>query len=76
MEYDEEERKVLTESAIIIEAGEGKEDRQLTGSYAAKRRNEPKRKQRQRLKNFMLRRTFGKQAQTDDGSEDDPFGLN
>jgi hypothetical protein len=36
-----QERGVLTESAIIIQAGENKEDRMLTGSYveAAKQRS-------------------------------------
>jgi NAD-dependent dihydropyrimidine dehydrogenase PreA subunit len=34
------DKKLLTESAIIIEAGEGKEDRIRTGSYQALRRHE------------------------------------
>jgi len=42
------EKKLLSESAIIIEAGEGKEDRMLHGSYLALRQEEAKQREQER----------------------------
>ena len=42
------EKSLLTESAIIIEAGEGKEDRMLTGSYVELRTNEAEQRAKER----------------------------
>jgi len=39
------EKKLLAESAIVIEAGDGKEDRLLTGSYLALREKEAQERQ-------------------------------
>lgn len=44
------DKHLLTESAIIIEAGEGKEDRLLTGSYLALRQQEAEARQREQQK--------------------------
>ena len=56
-------KSLLTESAIIIEAGEGKEDRLLSGSYIALREQEAaarqrKQKARSRKRAATICRTF------------------
>lgn len=66
------ERHVLTESAIIIEAGEGKEDRIMTGSYLELRR------QRDAEASTVQSAPLNVPAETPRAVElpaDDPFGL-
>ena len=77
------EKHLLTESAIIIEAGPGKEDRLMTGSYIALREQEAEAREAERLQEVGDNEFFVPDMGTEDGDgrpvpEDltDPFGLN
>ena len=70
-----DEKKLLTKSAIIIEAGEGKEDRLMDGSYIQLRNDRLQTKQT-RIEQTTTSIAPAEPA-TDDGTteEDDPFGT-
>jgi ferredoxin len=83
-------KKLLTESAIVIEVGEGKEDRLMTGSYIELREQESRRESNNGGDGeFFLpsdppmepKETtdpddpFGVDPKTPDGEKTDPFGL-
>jgi NAD-dependent dihydropyrimidine dehydrogenase PreA subunit len=59
------DRHVLTESAIIVEAGEGKEDRLMSGSYLELRRQA----------DVTQPPTTTSRDETQPSATDDPFGL-
>ena len=62
-------KQLLDESAIIIEAGEGKEDRLMSGSYRQLRREEAaSRRQQQQRREDEINKSLEK-------NQDDPFGA-
>jgi MauM/NapG family ferredoxin protein len=68
-----EEKGLLQESAIVVEAGEGKEDRLMAGSYIQLREEEARRRAAQRQKQIQPADDYfvpGSQP------ADDPFGVN
>lgn len=65
------ERGVLTESAIIIEAGPGKEDRLMSGSYLELRRAEAEK----RKPTDSGGEYFVPEVQPEPDANDDPFGV-
>ena len=77
------EKKLLTESAIIIEAGQGKEDRLMSGSYIALRQQEEAKKRVSTKQDSPTKRIVTPESSVvDDPSEVDsseeaanPFGL-
>jgi ferredoxin len=77
-----QERQVLDNSAIIVEAGPGKEDRLLRGSYVQLRAEEEARRRAARSESTVNQTDFfvpePSEADTDGvngADEDDPFGV-
>ena len=68
------ERGVLTESAILVEAGDGKEDRIMTGSYLALRQQEKSDRDLED-KRQAAPAIPSHQGTSEIEADDDPFGL-
>ena len=66
------EKRLLKESAIVIEAGPGKEDRLMSGSYTELREREAL----ARRNNEPLESDPGPETAPSEFNADDPFGLN
>lgn len=74
------DKQLLSRSAIIVEAGEGKEDRMMHGSYIELRREEARQREarkRQRAveAEYFVPSTSSDGPQTTGAASDDPFGL-
>lgn len=75
------EKRLLNESAIIIEAGPGNEDRLMSGSYIALREQEAREREAERQRDTTGSEFFVPEVETPSTSEptsetdDDPFGL-
>jgi hypothetical protein len=65
---------LLQESAIIIEAGAGKEDRLMAGSYLQLRQEEARQRQASRRGTISQEKPAGGDV-TPPSSSDDPFGT-
>lgn len=74
------DKGLLSESAIIVEAGEGKEDRMMEGSYVELRREEARQRASQKQKQtaeseyFVPNSSSGREPSSGPAS-DDPFGV-
>ena len=74
------EKGLLAESAIIIEAGEGKEDRMMSGSYLEKRRQEKQQRQSEATQDtpefFLPDESEPSSSEAEPaGDDDNPFGI-
>ena len=68
------EKKLLKESAIIIKAGEGREDRLMSGSYIQLRKDEQARKL-EPTKNEVVEEGDIEPFAPDEHANENPFGL-
>ena len=72
------ERAVLSESAVVIEAGPGKEDRMMSGSYVGLREQEAANRgndQRESSIPFSVPESKTIESKSEEIDDDDPFGL-
>jgi ferredoxin len=68
-----DEKKLLAESAIVVEAGEGKEDRLMAGSYLQLREEESRRRAAALQSKLPGAKDYF--VPGENGGADDPFGL-